>query len=114
MRTKCTRTVAKNAAATTNKYHGFTDEERGAMKQRAQELKATARRDSRSAKADAESEVLAKIAEMRRVLIPPVETRPQLPWPVPAPRWQATDVAQRPVQASRASSAVIVLRSWAA
>ena len=43
---------------------GFTDEERGAMKERAQELKATARRRSRAGKADGESDVLAKIAEM--------------------------------------------------
>ncbi|MFC9298191.1 iron chaperone [Streptomyces sp. NPDC057011] len=46
------------------KYDGFTDEERGAMKERAQELKAAARRGSRAAKADPEGEVLAKIAEM--------------------------------------------------
>jgi uncharacterized protein YdhG (YjbR/CyaY superfamily) len=37
---------------------GFTDEERAAMRERARELKADAR------KADGESEVLAKIAEM--------------------------------------------------
>ena len=42
---------------------GFTDEERAAMKERAQELKAEARR-SRN-KADGESDVLAKIAEMK-------------------------------------------------
>ncbi|MCZ0980276.1 DUF1801 domain-containing protein [Streptomyces diastatochromogenes] len=45
-------------------YDGFTDEERAAMKDRAKELKATARRSSRGAKADTEPEVLAKIAEM--------------------------------------------------
>jgi uncharacterized protein YdhG (YjbR/CyaY superfamily) len=39
----------------------FTDEERAAMKERARELKAEARRGP---KADPESEVLAKIAEM--------------------------------------------------
>ena len=39
---------------------GFTDEERAAMKERAQELKAAAR------KADGESAVLAKIAEMSK------------------------------------------------
>ena len=44
-------------------YDGFTDEERAAMKERAQELKAAARRGPR-AKADGESEVLEKIAEM--------------------------------------------------
>jgi uncharacterized protein YdhG (YjbR/CyaY superfamily) len=43
---------------------GFTDEERAAMGNRAQELKAAARRGPRAAKADEESEVLAKIAEM--------------------------------------------------
>ena len=40
----------------------FTDEERAAMKERAQELKADAR--AGKAKADGESAVLAKIAEM--------------------------------------------------
>ena len=43
---------------------GFTDEERAAMKERGQELKTAARRGSRAAKADGESDVLAKIAEM--------------------------------------------------
>ena len=43
---------------------GFTDEERAAMKERAQELKAAARRSPRAGKADGESDVLAKIAEM--------------------------------------------------
>jgi uncharacterized protein YdhG (YjbR/CyaY superfamily) len=46
-------------------YDGFTDEERGAMKERAQELKVAARRGSRAKKADGESELLAKIAEMQ-------------------------------------------------
>ncbi|MFI7143794.1 iron chaperone [Nonomuraea sp. NPDC050022] len=58
---------AKTATAATEadkKYDGFTDEERSAMKERSKELKATARRGSRSAKADGESEVLAKLAEM--------------------------------------------------
>jgi uncharacterized protein YdhG (YjbR/CyaY superfamily) len=44
------------------KSKGFTDEERAAMKERAQELKAEARRGK--SKADGESDVLAKIAEM--------------------------------------------------
>ncbi|HEY6476254.1 MAG TPA: DUF1801 domain-containing protein, partial [Polyangia bacterium] len=61
---KATQTTARNPGASAEKYDGFTEEERGAMKERAQELKATARRGSRSAKTDAESEVLAKIAEM--------------------------------------------------
>ncbi|MEU1787702.1 DUF1801 domain-containing protein [Streptomyces sparsogenes] len=63
---KGTRTAAKTTAATDEKYDGFTDEERSAMKERAQELKSAGRRGSRAgaAKADPESEVLAKIAEM--------------------------------------------------
>ena len=48
----------------TKKSKGFTDEERAAMKERAQELKAEARRGPRAEKADGESDVLAKIAEM--------------------------------------------------
>jgi hypothetical protein len=48
----------------TKTFEGFTDEERGAMKARAQELKADARRSPRAANADGESDVLAKIAEM--------------------------------------------------
>jgi uncharacterized protein YdhG (YjbR/CyaY superfamily) len=43
---------------------GFTVEERAAIKERAQELKAASRRGSRTDKADGESQVLAKIAEM--------------------------------------------------
>jgi uncharacterized protein YdhG (YjbR/CyaY superfamily) len=48
------------------KSKGFTDEERAAMEERAQELKAEARRGPRAKKdkADGESDVLAKIAEM--------------------------------------------------
>jgi uncharacterized protein YdhG (YjbR/CyaY superfamily) len=53
------KTTAKNTT-----YEGFTDEERGAMKERARELKAAGRRSPRAAKADGESELLAKIAEM--------------------------------------------------
>jgi uncharacterized protein YdhG (YjbR/CyaY superfamily) len=45
-------------------FEGFTDEERGAMKERAKELKAAARRGPRAAKADGESAVLEKIAEL--------------------------------------------------
>jgi hypothetical protein len=55
---------AKSTTATGKTSGGFTDEERGAMKERAQELKAAARRGPRAAKADGESAVLAKIAEM--------------------------------------------------
>ena len=43
---------------------GFTDEERAAMKERAQELKAAERGGRRTGKADGEAAVLAKIAEM--------------------------------------------------
>ena len=43
---------------------GWTDEERAAMKERHRELKASARRGPRADKADGESAVLAKIAEM--------------------------------------------------
>jgi uncharacterized protein YdhG (YjbR/CyaY superfamily) len=46
------------------KESGFTAEERDAMKERAAELKAEARRGSRAAKGDGEGDVLAKIAEM--------------------------------------------------
>ena len=42
----------------------FSAEERAAMKERAQELKAAARRGPRAGKADGENDVLAKIAEM--------------------------------------------------
>jgi uncharacterized protein YdhG (YjbR/CyaY superfamily) len=44
---------------------GFTAEERAAMKERVQELKAEARRGSKKGKADGEGDVLAKIAEMK-------------------------------------------------
>jgi uncharacterized protein YdhG (YjbR/CyaY superfamily) len=55
----------KSAKSTTDKAStGFTDEERAAMRERAQELKAAARRGPRAGKADGESDVLAKIAEM--------------------------------------------------
>ncbi|MCX4545425.1 DUF1801 domain-containing protein [Streptomyces sp. NBC_01565] len=56
--------MTKSSGAAEAKYDGFTDDERDAMKERAKELKATARRGSRAAKADGDSEVLAKIAEM--------------------------------------------------
>ncbi|MBE3591322.1 MAG: hypothetical protein IMW98_11030, partial [Firmicutes bacterium] len=51
---------AKSTRVTGETFDGFTDEERAAMRERAQELKAAARADS----ADEESAVLAKIAEM--------------------------------------------------
>ena len=58
------RKSAKSTTATDKTSEGWTDEERGAMKQRAQELKAAARRGSRADKADGEGDVLAKIAEL--------------------------------------------------
>ena len=61
---KDTKKSAESSTANDNKFEGFTDEERGAMKERAQELKAAARRGPRADKADGESAVLAKIAEM--------------------------------------------------
>jgi uncharacterized protein YdhG (YjbR/CyaY superfamily) len=54
----------QESAKSTTKSTGFTDEERAAMKERAQELKAAARRGPRASKTDGESDVLAKIAEM--------------------------------------------------
>jgi hypothetical protein len=55
---------AKSTTAINKKFKGFTDEERVAMKERIQELKVGARRGPRADKADGESAVLAKIAEM--------------------------------------------------
>src|SRR6267378_2414237 len=50
-------TSAKSTAANSKKPQGFTDEERGAIRDRVQEMKTD--------KAEGESAVLAKIAEMR-------------------------------------------------
>jgi hypothetical protein len=55
---------AKGTTADGKTYDGFTDDERAAMKERGRELKAAGRRGLRADKADGESEVLAKIAEM--------------------------------------------------
>ena len=57
--TRSAKKSAKNTSAIRKKSKGFTDEERAAMKDRAQELKA-----ERAGKADGESAVLAKIAAM--------------------------------------------------
>jgi len=54
---KGTQKSARRAAATSRESRRFTDEERAAMKDRAQELK-------RADRADGERDVLAKIAEM--------------------------------------------------
>src|SRR5690349_149263 len=55
---------AKSTTAIGKTFKGFTDEERLAMKERVQELKAAARRGPRADKADGESALLAKIAGM--------------------------------------------------
>ena len=55
------KTTSKSAKSTGGK--GFTKEERAAMKERVKELKAEAGR-GRGGKADGESDLLAKIAEM--------------------------------------------------
>jgi len=59
-----TQKTAKSTTAINKRSQGFTDEERAAMKERLQELKAAARRGPHADKADGESAVLAKIAEM--------------------------------------------------
>src|SRR5512132_3582194 len=61
---KATRKCVKSTTAANRKSKGFTDEERAAMKERAQELKTEARRVAKKGKADGEGDVLAKIAEM--------------------------------------------------
>jgi hypothetical protein len=60
-----TKKPAQSATASGTKFEGFTAEERAAMKERVREIKASSRRGPRAAKADGESDVLAKIAEMR-------------------------------------------------
>jgi uncharacterized protein YdhG (YjbR/CyaY superfamily) len=59
-----TKKPARRTTAGKKTYEGFTAEERAAMKARADELKSTARRGSGAAKADGESDLRAKIAEM--------------------------------------------------
>jgi uncharacterized protein YdhG (YjbR/CyaY superfamily) len=56
------KTVTK--AASGKGYEGFSAEERDAMKEHAKEMKAASRRSPRTAKADAETAVLEKIAEL--------------------------------------------------
>jgi hypothetical protein len=62
---KDTQKPATSTAASGTTYEGFSAEERAAMKDRAQELKAAARRGPRKAKVDEAGAVLAKIAEMQ-------------------------------------------------
>jgi uncharacterized protein YdhG (YjbR/CyaY superfamily) len=59
-----TQKAAKTTTSKRKTSKVFTDEERDAIQQRAKEVKAEARRGSRAGKADGESDVLAKIAEM--------------------------------------------------
>jgi len=59
---KDTQKSARSTTATARSYQGFTDDERAAMKARAQELKAEARADKD--KAAGESALLAAIAAM--------------------------------------------------
>ncbi len=59
---KDTQKSAKSTTATEKTSKGFTGEERAAMKERAREMKAEAR--AIKGKAEGESDVLAKIAEM--------------------------------------------------
>ena len=61
---KDTPKAAKSTTVIDKTIEGFSDEERAAMKERAQEQKAAARRGPRADKADNESDVLAKIAGM--------------------------------------------------
>jgi uncharacterized protein YdhG (YjbR/CyaY superfamily) len=60
---KDTQRSAKSTTANKEKSKGFTEDERAAMKERARELKKDARASKK--KADGESDVLAKIAEMQ-------------------------------------------------
>src|SRR5437667_11734103 len=64
-RKKATQKSAKSTTPTDKASARFTDEDRGAMKEGAQGRKAAARRGPRADKADGESDVLAKIAEMK-------------------------------------------------
>ena len=61
---KDTQKSAKSTTAINKKSKGFTDEERAAMKERAQELKAEGRRGARTDQTDGESDVLAAIDAM--------------------------------------------------
>ena len=66
---KATQKSTKSTTAINKESEGFTDKERAAMKERAQELKAEAKAQARRGpradkKAGGESDLLAKIAEM--------------------------------------------------
>ena len=57
--------AAKSPPAAKPESKGFTEGERAAMKERARELKADARRGVKAGRADGESDVLEKIAAMQ-------------------------------------------------
>jgi uncharacterized protein YdhG (YjbR/CyaY superfamily) len=57
--TETKRTTTRGTSAA-----GWTDEERAAMKEHAEELKKAKKRGGKTSKADGEADVLAKIAEM--------------------------------------------------
>ncbi len=61
-----TQKAAKSTTAAKKSSAAFTDEERAAMKERAQEVKAAKARSRGAGKADDENAVLAKIAEMAK------------------------------------------------
>ena len=62
---KDTQKTGTGTSAAGKTYEGFTAGERAAMKDRAKELKTAGRRTSGAGKADGESELLAKIADMQ-------------------------------------------------
>jgi uncharacterized protein YdhG (YjbR/CyaY superfamily) len=61
---KGTQQSTQRTTAVDQTAEGWTDDERAAMKARAQEVKAAARRGPLAGQADGEREVLAKIAEL--------------------------------------------------
>ena len=69
---------AKSKTKKAAKKVGFTDEERVAMKERVQELKAAARRGPRADKGDGESAVLAHLVSLRRTRTFPHEQIPMV------------------------------------
>ena len=62
---KDTKKSAKSSTASGNRSQALTDEELAALKETVKERKAEARRGGSAKKADGESDVLAKIAEMK-------------------------------------------------
>jgi uncharacterized protein YdhG (YjbR/CyaY superfamily) len=77
------------ATASGKKSSGFTDEERAAMREHAQELKQAARRGSSADKMDGEKDLLAKIAEMQepdRVMAEQLHTLIQTVAPALSPK----------------------------